>query len=162
MDLNPASAYRRGLDLILATVQIEGCALASAASPADRRDALLETRPVIAAGTTLEGATEWAWLPGNAGVETVVNTSAAGFGRTPVYLAHLVGTRAQVSLNRILDGFGSVVAAEPNRFTFRVLMPRNLQLPPFTMNPTAAFTASMPATLRDTLRWSVAWTGIEA
>jgi hypothetical protein len=54
------------------------------------------------------------------------------------------------------------VAAEPNRFTFRVLMPRNLQLPPFTMNPTAAFTASMPATLRDTLRWSVAWTGIEA
>ena len=162
MDLNPASRYRRGLDLILATVQIEGCALAAAASPADRRYALLETRPFIAAGSTPEGGTAWSFIAGNAGVETTVDTSAAGFGRTPVYLAHLVGTRAQVGLNRILDGFGSVESPTPSGFTFRVLMPRDLSLPPYTMNPAGAFTSQLLQTLQDTLRWSVTWTGIEA
>ena len=162
MDLNPTSRYRRGLDLILATVQIEGCALAAAASPGDRRYALPETRPFIAAGSTPEGGTPWYFMAGNAGVETVVDTSAAGFGRTPVYFAHLVGTRAQINLNRILDGFGSVESATPSGFTFRVLMPRNLSLPPYMMNPTAAFTFQLLQTLEDTLRWSVTWTGIEA
>lgn len=161
-EMNPATAYRRGLDIILATVEIEGCVLAAAASPADRCYAAGDGRPLVAAGATPEGGTEWTLLAGGTGVETIVDTSAAGFGRTPVYLAHLVGVRAQASLNRILDGFGSVMLAERNHFTFRVLMPRNLQLPPFTLNPAAAFTPALPVTLRDTLRWSVTWTGIEA
>ncbi|HKP29503.1 MAG TPA: hypothetical protein VJU15_08865 [Gemmatimonadales bacterium] len=161
MDLNPSSRYRRGLDLILATAQIEGCVLSAPVSNADRRYALPDIRPYIVAGSTPEGETPWAFSAGNAGVETFVDTSAAGFGRTPVYLAHLVGTRAQVSLNRILDGFGSVEGATPAGFTFRVLMPRNLSLPPYTMNPAAAFTLPLLQTLQDTLRWSVTWTGIE-
>jgi hypothetical protein len=162
MDLNPTSRYRRGLDLILATVEVQGCVLASAVSLADRRYALPETRPYIAAGATPEGGTGWSLLPGSTGVETLVDTSVAGFGRTPVYFANLVGTRAQASLNRILDGFGSVVDPSPTGFRFRVLMPRNLQLAPYIMNPAAAFTVALPATLRDTLRWAVTWTGIEA
>jgi hypothetical protein len=162
MDLNPTSRYRRGLDVILATVEVQACVLASAVSLADRRYALPETRPYIAAGATPEGGTGWSLLPGNTGVESRVDTSAAGFGRTPVYFANLAGTRAQTSLNRILDGFGSVMDPSPTGFTFRVLMPRNLQLTPYIMNPTGAFTVSLPATLRDTLRWSVTWTGIEA
>jgi hypothetical protein len=162
MDLNPTSRYRRGLDLILATVEVQGCVLASDVSLADRRYALPETRPYIAAGATPEGGTGWSLLPGNTGVETLVDTSVAGFGRTPVYFANLLGTRAQASLNRILDGFGSVVDPSPTGFRFRVLMPRNLQLAPYIMNPAAAFTVALPATLRDTLRWAVTWTGIEA
>jgi hypothetical protein len=162
MDLNPTSRYRRGLDLILATIGVESCVLAAAASSADRRYALPETRPFIAAGATPEGATDWSFLPGASGVETVVDTSSAGFGRTPVYLAHLVGTRAQISQNRILDGFSSVVSPSSTGFTFRVVMPRNLSMPPFTMNPAAAFNSTLLQTLQSTLRWSVVWTGIEA
>ena len=162
VDLNPSSRYRRGLDLILATVQIEGCVLSAPVSLGDRRYALPETRPFIAAGSTPEGETSWYLIAGGAGVETVVDTSAAGFGRTPVYLAHLVGTRIQLSLNRILDGFGTIESPSSTGFAFRVMMPRNLSLPPYTMNPTAAFNTALPQVLRDTLRWSVTWTGIEA
>lgn len=162
IDSNPATRYRRGLDLILATVQVERCVLAAPASAADRRYALHETRPFIAAGKTVEGETEWSLTQGNAGVETLVDTSAAGFGRTPVYHANLSGTRSQQSLGRVLDGFGTVAAAGATGFTFRVLMPRDLNLPPFVMNPSNAFDSTLPAILRDTLRWSVTWTGIEA
>ncbi|MGE0441813.1 MAG: hypothetical protein AB7L66_03525 [Gemmatimonadales bacterium] len=162
MDLLPDSRYRRGLDLILATVQIEGCALSAAPALGDRRYALPETRPFIAAGSTPEGGTSWYFVAGNAGVETIVDTSAAGFGRTPMYLAHLVGVRVQPSLNRILDGFGSIESPTPTGFRFRVLMPRNLSLPPYTMNPAAAFNTALPQLLSDTLRWSVTWTGFEA
>jgi len=65
-------------------------------------------------------------------------------------------------LNRILDGFGSIDSPTSTGFAFRVMMPRNLSLPPYTMNPTAAFNTALPQVLRDTLRWSVTWTGIEA
>jgi hypothetical protein len=101
-------------------------------------------------------------MAGSAGVETVVDTSAAGFGRTPVYFAHLVGTRVQTNPNRILDGFGSVESASPTGFIYRLLMPRNLSIPPYMMNPAAAFNTQLLQTLQDTLRWSVMWTGIEA
>lgn len=161
IDFNPATRYRRGFDLILATIQVEGCVLAAPASATDRRYALNETRPYIAAGATNDGGTDWLLTQGNAGVETMVDTSAAGFGRTPVYLANLVGIRSQLSLSRIFDGFGSVAAASATGFTFRVMMPRDLLLPPFIMNPSPAFNSALPAILRDTLRWSVSWTGIE-
>ena len=162
MDLNASSRYRRGLDLILATVRIEGCVLAAPVSPSDRRYALPDTRPFVAAGSTPEGETPWYFMAGGGGVETVVDTSSAGFGRAPVYLAHLVGTRVQISLNRILDGFGSIESPTPSGFTFRVVMPRNLSLPPYTMNPAAAFNSQLLQTLENGLRWTVSWTGIEA
>ncbi len=159
-----AMRYRRGLDLILGTVSIEGCVLSAPVSPAERRYARPENQPYVAAGSTPEGATEWSFYPAGgapAGVQAVVDTSGAGFSRTPMYLAQVVGTRLLLPQNQMFDGPSSVAAPGPTSFTLQVAMPRNLALPPYTLNPAAAFTSALPGTLRSPLNWSVAWLGIE-
>jgi hypothetical protein len=160
-----ATRYRRGLDLILGTVSIEGCALSAPVSGAERRYARPENQPYVAAGSTPEGATEWSFHPAGgvpAGVQTVVDTSSAGFSRTPTYLAHVVGTRLLLPQNQMFDGPSQVAAPTPTSFTLQVTMPRNLTLPPYTLNPATAFTSALLDTLRSPLAWSVAWIGIES
>lgn len=164
-DLTPAAQYRRGLDLVLATCGVSGCALAKAAATTDRRYATPGIRPYIAAGSTPEGATEWSYYAAGGaalGVRTVVDTTAAGFERTPAYQAQLVGSRILVAQNQMFDGFVSIVGASPTGFTLQVAMPRNLAFPPYTLNPAIAFNAALPGLLGTTLRWSAVWTGIEA
>jgi hypothetical protein len=51
--------------------------------------ALALSRPRIAAGATVPGNTRWEKLPGDVGLKVVVDTSAAGFTKTPFYLATL-------------------------------------------------------------------------
>jgi hypothetical protein len=60
---DPATRFRRGLDVILATVLVEDCRLAAAPSTAERRDARPETQPFVAAGGTVAGATDWSFFP---------------------------------------------------------------------------------------------------
>jgi len=61
----------------------------------------------------------------------------------------------------VIDGCASVVAPTATGFTLRVTLARNLVTATHAMNPDAIFVAGTLAALRDQLRWSVAWMGIE-
>jgi hypothetical protein len=163
--------WRRGLDIVLAAVQVLDCALVAAPSMAERRGARPEPQPFVAAGTSAPESTVWTFFNGAsgiAGIQAIVDTSSAGFQRTPTYTAQIVGTRVlkadtgSGSPNGVLvDGFGSVVSPTSNGFVYRLVMPRNLTTGPYTLNPNAIFTAKTLDTLRTALRWSVAWMGVE-
>jgi hypothetical protein len=158
------NVFRRGLDIVLATVRVEDCVLAAAPSVAERRDAKPASRPTVAAGTTAAGATSWSFYPSAAqalGVRTVVDTSSAGFGRTPAYSAQVVGVRRLTASGPTLDGFPQVVDATPASFVLQVEMPRNLALASGTMNPASAFVSATLDALQKSLRWHVAWIGVE-
>jgi hypothetical protein len=161
--LTPENRYRRGLDVVLATVQVENCVLAAVPSTAGRRVARVETQPFVAAGTTPDGATPWRLYPQSGevlGVETVVDTSAAGFRTRPGYVAHVVGGRL-IAGQHIVDGFPAVHDATATGFLLRVLMPKDLEMPPYSFNPDVVFTAQLPDQLRTALRWRVVWLGVE-
>jgi hypothetical protein len=156
--------FRRGVDIVLASVLIEDCKLAAAPSLAERRDAHPATQPYVFAGTTPAGATDWRVFPASGapeGVETIVDTAAAGVTRAPAYSANVVGPRALSGVGPVIDGFASVVAPTATSFTLRVTLPRNLVTATHAMNPDAIFVAGTLAQLRDQLRWSVSWMGIE-
>jgi hypothetical protein len=157
--------FRRGIDVVLATIAVEDCVLAAAPSPAERRDAKPASRPTIAAGTTVAGSTPWSFYPGRPaqalGVRTLGDTSAAGFARTPAYSAQVVGNRRLSASGPTLDGFPQIVDATPAGFVLQLEMPRDLPLGSGTMNPASAFVASTLDTLSKALRWHVAWIGVE-
>lgn len=167
-DLDPATRYRRGLDVLLATIEVMDCRLVAAPSTALRRDLPPACAPRIAAGATPAGATLWSLHPAAGpvvGVETLVDTSAAGFGRTPTYSAHVLGDRRVAESgpgNSILiDGPASVHSPSATGFVLRVLLPRNIILPPFVLNPVQVLDATLPGRLRDGLHWRVSWLGVE-
>jgi hypothetical protein len=156
--------FRRGIDIVLATIRVEDCSLAAVPSVAERRDAKPASRPTIAAGSSVAGATPWSFYPNQAsarGVRTLVDTSAAGFTRTPAYSAQIVGNRRLSAGGPTLDGFPQIVSATPASFVLQLEMPRNLALGSGTMNPASAFVAATLTALEKTLRWHVAWIGVE-
>ena len=91
-----------------------------------------------------------------------VDTSSAGFRRTPTYVANVVGGRELTPGGALLDGYPSVVQPSPVGFTLQLAMPRNLQAGARALNPSSAFNAALLAVLRTGLRWSVSWIGVEA
>jgi hypothetical protein len=147
------------------------CALVAAPSMAERRGARPEPQPFVAAGTSAPESTVWTFFNGTsgiAGIQAIVDTSSAGFQRTPTYTAQIVGTRVlkadtgSGSPNGVLvDGFGSVVSPAASGFVYRLLLPRNLKSGPYTLNPDAIFVSKTLDTLRTALKWSVAWMGVE-
>jgi hypothetical protein len=159
-----SNIFRRGLDIVLATIRVEECVLAAAPSVSERRDAKPASRPTIAAGTTAAGATRWSFYPNQAqalGIRTLVDTSVAGFTRTPAYSAQIVGNRRLSASGPTLDGFPQIVQATPSSFELQLEMPRNLTLGAGAMNPNTAFVAGTLNTLEKLLRWHVAWIGVE-
>ena len=168
-DVTAEHRYRRGLDIILATALVEDCQLAKPVSAAERRDARPVTQPYVAAGQTPSGGTTWSFFPAAGtplGIETLVDTSAAGFRTTPVYSAHVVGGRVlKVATGagggEMVEGYVSVDVPTPASFRLRFTMPRNLQLPPYVINPPSVFTKALLDTLGKTHKWSVAWMGVE-
>ncbi|MHB1224674.1 MAG: hypothetical protein ACYC2G_11640 [Gemmatimonadaceae bacterium] len=162
---DPATRFRRGLDVVLAAVRIENCRLAAAPSAAERRDARPATQPFVAAGGTAAGATPWEFFPAAGaplGVLTRVDTSSAGFRRTPSYAAHVVGARALPGSGALVDGFATVADASATGFVLQLLLPRDLVVGTRTLNPSSAITAALPPLLMATMRWSVSWLGVEA
>lgn len=161
--------FRRGLDIIVATAQIQNCKLAAALSTSDRRDARAATQPYVAGAATDPASTEWAFFPSSGsalGVETTVDTSAAGFQMTPAYVAQIVGSRILKTAvgnqnGQIIDGPASIASASPSAFTLRVTLARNLSSSPYDINPDAAFTSALLDSLQTKLTWSVAWVGVE-
>ncbi len=88
-------------------------------------------KPHLANGATIPGATVWApWRVGGTGnemtlgMETVVDTSEAGFTKTPCYFASLQGLDDEL---KDFKGptviFTHIAAPKPDQFTFRVMLP---------------------------------------
>jgi hypothetical protein len=155
--------FRRGQDLVIATAKVQGCQLVAPLSVAERREARPATQPYIAAGITTAKSTAWSFFPKSGlalGVETVVDTSEAGFQATPVYSAQVVGAR-MLNTGTLADGFITFDSPSTTQFTLRVLMPRNLGSAPHALNPDALFTPALLVSLRDDLGWRVSWMGVE-
>jgi hypothetical protein len=127
IDADDPNGVRRGLDLVLATVEIENCQLAAPVSAAERRDALPASQPWVAAGRTAPGATEWRLWPAGTplGVATTVPTSSGGFQSVPRYYASLAGDRVlgQGAAARVLDGHVEVADTGAEGFELRVILP---------------------------------------
>ncbi len=118
------------------------------------------TRPILGSGTTVAGQTGWVpWgeanpfsishLSGPQGFEVKIDTSAAGFTRTPCYFAWLQGD--WLDLPPVLSSFAParVVGATPCEFTFSIwLIPSAIDFQSFTLNLARR-------------RMSVGWLGIQ-
>ena len=124
-------AVRTGLDIVLADVQVLNCRLAQPPDPARRRLLNPPPTPYAASGATEAGATNWQVLTTPGGQPwaacTDVDTSEAGFGDVPAYLARLGGERlipaasSPTGRPALIDGTPYVDAAEVGRF--RVVVP---------------------------------------
>jgi hypothetical protein len=128
-DTDPASRYRFGLDVVLASVHILNCRLVEEASMRERRDAMPLQQPYVAAGRTPVGDTAWRlWPNDNAalGVATTVITSGAGFQITPRYQAQLVGERmfqaAAGGEAFLVDGYAQVAQTTASSFDIRIIL----------------------------------------
>lgn len=85
-------------------------------------------KPYLANGSTIPGGTPWQpWQVGTTGnefsigLQTVVDTSSAGFTQTPCYFAWLEGTDSWFAqIEQSFPLFTSVSGALPGQFTFNV------------------------------------------
>jgi hypothetical protein len=184
-----AAAFRPGLDVVLATAEVQRCRLASDVSGAERRNAMPDEIPYVFSGETPRasartpaGGTKWEFWPPDdesegtpspLGVSTRVNTAEAGFGSTPLYLAHVVGSREYDIVEDgpgetvIVDGYADVLEPGATGFTLRVIFP----VDSFTGGPDGNFTRINPSeivfdpsflfSLTEVLEWSVVWVGVE-
>ncbi|HEV7705363.1 MAG TPA: hypothetical protein VGO46_13770 [Gemmatimonadaceae bacterium] len=155
--------FRRGLDLVIATAKVQGCRLAAPLSVAERRESRAATQPYIAAGITTAKTTMWKYFPSSGsalGVETIVDTSDAGFQSMPVYSAQVTGARV-LKNGSVADGFVTLDSPSTTQFTLRVLMPRNLGGQPHAINADTMFKPALLDSLRDDLGWRVSWMGVE-
>jgi hypothetical protein len=88
-------------------------------------------RPYLASGATLSGHTVWEpWLvevskrPILIGLQTQIDTSAAGFTHTPCYFAWLQGAlRDEQGQLLLFPYFANITEASPTGFIFRFLVP---------------------------------------
>ncbi|MFI1379219.1 hypothetical protein [Embleya sp. NPDC020886] len=170
---------REGLDVLLATVTVRGCALTAPPDPAGRRVLAVLPTPYVATGATSAFGTVWTAVRDPAsgvviGLRTVVDTGAAGFGDTPAYTVRLDGDRelsasaAPGGLACVLDGTPYVADAEPGRLTVLVPLPAGriggvvggtTTLP---LNPAAVLAdLETPNLVRSELGWHIAWMGVE-
>ena len=160
----PSLRYRRGQDIVLATVSIKGCKIAKAISTADRRDLHASTQPYITGGGTSIGHTVWdAWMDSGTmhGVTTTVDTSPAGFVTTPTYTAQVNGAHL-LSNTIIIDGLASVSKPTPTGFVVTVVLPP-VEMAGYKLNPENEVNEKLLDKLRDStgLGWYVSWMGIE-
>lgn len=159
-----ADRFRRGLDIVLTSVLVEDCTLAAVPSLAERRDAHPASQPYVYAASTASLQTGWRFFPSVGipqGVETVVDTSEAGFVKAPTYTAEVNGNRALSANGPIIDGFVSIVQPTATSFTLRLVLPRNLVVGNLALNPDTIFVPATLPVLQKSLGWTVAWMGIE-
>ena len=196
-DRSPDSGFRHGLDIVLATIEVQNCQLTKDISAVERRDAVPAPQPYVAAGQTTAGTTPWQLWPDPdpeqdgfaVGVVTTVSTHTAGFGDTPRYYAHVIGThtferaaegieqaagieeveREPVMLTHVVDGYAQVANATLTSFDLRVILPFGFFFSggeqrgfPLLNPPEVLDPASDFRFLLETeLRWYVVWMGIE-
>ncbi|WP_331771663.1 hypothetical protein OG948_49660 (plasmid) [Embleya sp. NBC_00888] len=170
---------RDGLDVLLATVSVRGCALTAPPDPAGRRILAVLPTPYVATGATSAFGTVWSAVEDPAsgvviGLRTVVDTGAAGFGDIPAYTVRLDGDR-ELSASAapggqacVLDGTPYVDGAEPGRMTVVVPLPAGriggaaggtTTLP---LNPAVVLAdLETPNLVRTELGWHISWMGVE-
>jgi hypothetical protein len=161
-DSDPESRYRHGYDVILASIQVQNCKLAAEPSPKLRREARPASQPYVAAGSSSGIAWELVTSAGAiVGLKTSVDTSSAGFGATPQYMAHINGERAVTGSQDLLDGLVSIGEATPVSFTLTVIMPPDIPLGGgATLNSSKFMSSGLPSVV-DGMHWSITWLGIE-
>lgn len=166
------SGYRRGYDVILASIRIQNCKLSEPVNLDERRDARPADQPYVAAGSTSEGSTVWELWPDQvspAGFQTVVDTSQAGFGSTPQYMANVVGNRVASppgggkfpTPGQLLDGFVDIVVPSPTSFTLQMTMPF-VASGKYDLNPEDLLVKDTLDQLQNDLKWYVVWMGVES
>ena len=170
----PSGIYRPGVDVVLATIAVKNCKLASDASAAGRRDARPAKEPYVGAGQASPAPGDWSpWpAPNPLGLQVPVNTLAARFGATPNYQALLVGERyfsgtiAKAAMRFVLDGPIQITGASASGFTLVVLLPTGMtvgQGNPVPLNTDWVLTNAVDRQeLMGKLGWVVSWIGVES
>jgi hypothetical protein len=168
---------RVGLDIVLAEVRVQSCRLVDPPGPTLRRLLNPPPTPYTATGRTPAGDTDWNVVAdqGEApwALQVTVDTSEAGFGDTPTYLARVAGPRlVEAGLTAfgqpfLLDGPAHIEAPEPGRFQLLVpLVPRVWTAgdpDPIRVNPAHVVGGDVLYDLvAHQLRWTVEWVGVQA
>ncbi len=151
--------------IVLARAEVLSCQLKQAVSTAERRSARLARQPYIACG---EAAGGWSRLdvpipPGTAvqppflsfGLQSRVDTSAAGFASTPCYTARIAGDRVLIDPAHelplaLVEPLIAVRDPGPNGFTLEAYLLVTGLGGPTDVLSLASFDA-----------WRVAWMGVE-
>lgn len=162
-DRQEESRYRHGYDVILASIQVQNCKLAAEPALKQRREARPATQPYIAAGN--DSSLAWEAIKSGQqviGLKASVDTSAAGFGATPQYMAHVVGEReVPGAKDSILDGLVHISEATPIGFTLTLYLPPDIPLGGgMVLNSQKYLHGELPNLVQE-WGWSVAWLGIE-
>jgi hypothetical protein len=149
-----------GIDIILAQAAILNCQLDAPLNVAVRRAARPSQQPYIAAGQTLPASTVWslkfeAGVP--VGITARVDTTAARFQVTPVYFAHLMGTRTITTPAGPQFAATLVAISQPAAGGFNC----DVYLPAATTGDTVFLDVKEVQSLLNALPWSVVWMGIE-
>lgn len=165
-----------GLRLRVARAQVLNCQLESDLSLAQRRNARPAEQPYAACGKAFD--LKWTMpqeeLSLGVGLElrTAVDTREAGFRTPPCYTAHLVGERkfsfsvAATTVERMLDGFVTIIDPKPAGFGFSLLIPDSLltSQPPRPEDPDPRTATDFKDQLEKQIvsnGWRVEWMGVE-
>jgi hypothetical protein len=165
-----------GLRLRLARAEVLNCRLERPLSVAQRRNARPSEQPYVAC----DRAENLTWtLPADGpslGVglqlRASIDTREAGFRTLPCYTAHLVGARtfsfsvAGTTVQRVLDGFVSLLGASPSGFDFSLLVPDTLlaRQPATPSDPDPRTSPTFETQLKAGIAkngWRVEWMGVE-
>jgi hypothetical protein len=156
---SPPELVREGLDIVVGSTTVRNCALTSSVSLTGRRSVIPGTRPYVAAGATVLGATEWHPWPSPAapvGLATTVSTAEAGFGDTPRYQARIEGDRLRNGV--LVDGPCLVDQATATSFDLVVILPSGFAFGSgIQVNPSGVYAAGF----LDDRQWRVVWLGVE-
>jgi hypothetical protein len=182
MDATLSAEVQQGLRLRLARAQVLNCQLERPLSVAQRRNARPAEQPYVACGRALSygAAPDLAWAlpsgPSSLGIglqlRASVTTSEAGFRTTPCYTAHLVGGRSfsftvgSQTVQRLLDGFVTLLSATPSGFDFSLLVPDTLlaRQPATPTDPDPRTAPNFELQLKTQIasnEWRVEWMGVE-
>lgn len=97
----------------------------------------------IGSGSTPAGSTSWQQYPGGRGVFVDINTSAAGFTTTPVYITSIGGATSHWATT----GASSIYLPTPTGFRVYVRWVDNSPLTPATAN---------------SYGWHINWIGVQS
>ncbi|MCL4870811.1 MAG: hypothetical protein KJ063_17775 [Anaerolineae bacterium] len=172
---DPDEDFQIGLDIVVASIQVQNCQLRKDVSAAERRDALPAQQPYVAAGRTQAGQTTWRLWPDAEnpfGVATTVATTKAGFRTTPRYQGHVMGPRNFTLIEDneeqqgVVDGYAQIALPTAASFELIVLLPTGLIGRSTILNPPIVLTKAFMPRLSQLsepgdLGWHVVWMGVE-
>ncbi|GAA1061427.1 hypothetical protein [Agromyces bracchium] len=182
-DDGPALEWREpgqvsaGIHVVLADVDVQSCRLLGPPDDSGRRLLNPPPTPYAGSGATVAGETVWR-VRSAQGVApwalwTDVDTSEAGFGDIPAYVARIVGPREVTAAQAphgtpcLLDGPPHIEASEPGRFRVVVPLLRAVLTDPvrgtlIEVNPIGLIAAPALADIASfTLKWTVEWIGVQ-